>query len=575
MSPSASASPASPNDPPSAVAAPQPAGDREAEARLTLDYLLRRMRSKQDFPALSASISRVQALSESDSDSLHTLCDEILQDVALTQKLLRVVNTAHYRRAGTDPIRTVSRAVSLIGVAGVRNLALSLVLLDHMHDQVHAQQLKEAFLHTVMAGTLASELGSTPAEAEEAFVGTLFRRLGWLLVAFYLPEDAEQMRGLMRRPSPEVASPVLSEAQAAQQVLGVRLDALADAVGAQWCLPEALRACIRSPDGKVPAHTLAGTPERLHWLASLAEAATDAMLHTPPAELGDALTHLQRSHTRALDLPPQALPDAAGRARKRLSELTQALNLSVPAASPAERLLDTFYVDAPHHGADPLPHVPAADASASTSPGLDAVDIDLAETGLTDLGASDLGTPALDPIAILTSGIQDITNTLVEAFSLPSVLNMVLETLYRSLDCRRVVFCLRDARTGELQGRMGLGDGAEVLKAAFHVPLTVSAGAQPDLFTAVCLKNADTLIADAQVPSVARLLPRWFTTHIDAQSFLLLPLVLKRTGQPDRVIGLIYADKARGTSLQIDERTLSLLRTLRNQAIMAFKQSAA
>ena len=56
-------------------------------------------------------------------------------------------------------------------------------------------------------------------EAEEAFVGTLFRRLGWLLVAFYLPEDAEQMRELMRRPSPEVASPVLSEAQAAQQVI--------------------------------------------------------------------------------------------------------------------------------------------------------------------------------------------------------------------------------------------------------------------------------------------------------------------------------------------------------------------
>ena len=39
-------------------------------------------------------------------------------------------------------------------------------------------------------------------------------------------------------------------------------------------------------------------------------------------------------------------------------------------------------------------------------------------------------------------------------------------------------------------------------------------------------------------------------------------------------LGLIYADKARGASLKVDERTLSLLRTLRNQAIMAFKQSA-
>jgi len=538
------------------------AATTETDARLTLDYLLRRMRSKQDFPALSASISRVQALSDSDSDSLQTLCDEILQDVALTQKLLRVVNTAHYRRAGTDPIRTVSRAVSLIGVAGVRNLALSLVLLDHMHDQVHALQLKEAFLHTVMAGTLASELGSTPGEAEEAFVGTLFRRLGWLLVAFYLPEDAEQMRELMRTPPPAP-----SEAQAAQQVLGVRLDELADAIGAQWGLPEALRACMRAPEGALPVHSLAGTPERLHWLASLAEAATDAMLHTPPAELGDALVHLQRSHARALDLAPQALQDAAGRARKRLSELTAALSLTVPASSPAERLLETYYVDAPD----------AVGATATTTAGTvgsAGLDIDLAETGFTDLGAGELEPLALSPIDILTSGIQDITNTLVEAFSLQSVLHMVLETIYRGLDARRVVFCLRDARTGELQGRMGLGEGAELLKAAFHVPLSVSAGTPPDLFTAVSLKNADTLIADARLPAVARLLPRWFTTHIDAQTFLLLPLVLKRPGQPDRIIGLIYVDKAAAGSLHPDERTLSLLRTLRNQAIMAFKQSA-
>ena len=50
--------------------------------------------------------------------------------------------------------------------------------------------------------------------------------------------------------------------------------------------------------------------------------------------------------------------------------------------------------------------------------------------------------------------------------------------------------------------------------------------------------------------------------------------MLKRPGQADRVIGLIYADKAAAGSLHPDERTLSLLRTLRNQAIMAFKQSA-
>jgi HD-like signal output (HDOD) protein len=106
---------------------------------VTLEFLMRRMRQKSDFPTLGASVSRIQAMSEAENESLSRLCDEILKDVALTQKLLRVVNTAYYRRAGSDSISTVSRAVTLIGVAGIRNLALSLMLVEHMQDKQHAQ----------------------------------------------------------------------------------------------------------------------------------------------------------------------------------------------------------------------------------------------------------------------------------------------------------------------------------------------------------------------------------------------------------------------------------------------------
>lgn len=515
---------------------------------------MRRMRSKSDFPALSASVSRVQALSESDTDSLQTLCDEILQDVALTQKLLRVVNTAHYRRAGADPISTISRAVSLIGVAGVRNLALSLMLLDHMQDQAHAQQLKQAFLHTVMAGTLASELASSPREAEEVFVGALFRRLGWLLVSFYLPDDAEQIRQQGGEPGVGEAA---NGQRIVQQVLGVSLEQLADHVGQLWGLPQGLLDCMRSPGELPPKHLLTDATSRVHWLATLAQSASDAMLHTEPVELGQALGQLQRRHQQALALAPDALQDAAGRARQRLTDLTRALNLSVPAASPAERLLDLYYVDAPNQG-----------LSGDATPG------ELADEVQPGALAQADPAPAMDREAILTHGIQDITNTLVESFKLQTVLHMVLETILRGLDCRRVVFCLRDAKSNELVGRMGLGESAEVLKAAFHIPLTLQPSQQPDLFAAVALKNVDTLIADASVAAVTRLLPGWYRTHVNAPTFLLLPLWMKRAGQPDVVLGLIYADQAQAGSLQLDERALSLLRTLRNQAIMAFKQSA-
>ncbi len=524
------------------------------EAELTLEYLLRRMRFKSDFPTLSASVSRVQALSDSETDSMQTLSDEVLQDVALTQKLLRVVNTAHYRRAGTDPISTVSRAVALIGVGGVRNMALSLMLLDHMQDKVHAQQLKVEFLRTVMAGTLASELSHNPKEAESAYLGALFRNLGRLLVSFYLPDDAEQIRKLCEPRSQ--GQPGMTEAQAAQKVLGVSLHALADKVGQMWGLPDGLLACMAPTSADIPTRSMAARPERTWWLASMANAAADSMLNTEPVALGDVLGGLNARYAKALDLSPHALQDAASRARKRLTDLTHALNMSVPAQSPADRLLDHYYVDAPNAG--------QAGGPSALALGLSAEDGAL---------TADMPLPTQDTANVLTNGIQDITNTLLESFRLNDVLHMILETMLRALNCRRVVFCLRDPKSASLLGRIGIGEGVDQVKSVFKIPLTLTAGSTPDLFSVVCLKNADMLIADASAPTIVNRLPAWFRDRVQAPTFLLLPLTMKRPGQPDIVLGMIYADKGKAGSLELNERELSLLRTLRNQAVMAFKQT--
>ena len=92
---------------------------------------------------------------------------------------------------------------------------------------------------------------------------------------------------------------------------------------------------------------------------------------------------------------------------------------------------------------------------------------------------------------------------------------------------------------------------------------------QQDLFSAVCQKGVDTLIADASIAKIAARLPVWYVGELSANSFLLLPMAFK--GAP---LGLIYADKAAAGSIDLGEKELALLRTLRNQAVMAFKQAS-
>ncbi len=165
---------------------------------------------------------------------------------------------------------------------------------------------------------------------------------------------------------------------------------------------------------------------------------------------------------------------------------------------------------------------------------------------------------------VLAAGIADITNSMVDSFKLNEVLRMILETMFRALGFRRIVFCLRDAKTETLTGRFGLGEGVEAVAAQFKVPLKGGT----DLFAAVCAKGADTLISDATVASIEARLPAWYRSGVRAPAFLLLPLMLK--GAP---FALIYADKAEPGGIALGEKELALLRTLRNQAVMAFKQA--
>lgn len=516
-----------------------------------LDFLLRRMRHKSDFPALSDAVSRIQRVANAENESLGSLAAEILKDVALTHKLLRLVNTASYSHAGGGTISTVSRAVALIGFAGIRNLALSLVLLEHMNDKLHAEQIKQEFVRSLLAGTLAAELSPASREAEEGFIAALMCNLGRLLTEFYFPEEAEQVRRLVRpgtAPAREMPRLPVPEAQASVSVLGLGYEDLGVGVARSWGLPDSLQRAMRVPAGMPPSQPPANAVDRQRWLAAASNEVADALLHAEPHEAAQRVQAVAERHARALGLTPRDVAEAVQRARTRLTQLADGLQLHLKPGSAAERLLDRPVDAAQSAFADLLSGHALGDATAPVN----------APSG------------AIDVAGVLAAGIQDITATLVgDSFRLNEVLRMILETMYRALELRRIVFCLRDAKSGELVGRMALGEGSEGIAPRFRVALKPAAGHAMDLFAAVSLKGADTLIADATLPAIAPRLPAWFKGDLAAPTFLLLPLVLK--GAP---IGLIYADQSRPGAIRIEEKELALLRTLRNQAVMAFRQAS-
>ena len=506
------------------------------DGHATLEFLLRRMRHKTDFPALSASVVRIQRVAMSEKDNLASLADEILKDVSLTNKLLRMVNTAHFTSVAGGGISTVSRAVALVGFAGIRNMALSVILLEHMGDKGHAALLKEEFLRALMAGTMAVDLAPQSREGEEAFLGAMFQNLGRLLTEYYFPEEALQIR---QRLGSAPATAAARDA-AARQVLGLGLDDLGAGVARAWGLPDTLQRCLRPPVGEVPTRAVDRKAdqglERLRWLARGANEMTDAMLTADGDAQTAALAHVAQAYAPALGLSARDMLLSAQGARTQLSQMAQAMGLQVAPGSASRRLLQS-----------------AAQVNVELQSALATMTLPLnvAQAQLT-LGLRD--------------GLESVRRAVTSgSMRLNEVLNLVLATLQQALDLRCVVFCLREPGSGHLVGRVGLGAGSVQTCERFRI--ATGSVLPTDLFAAVCAKGVDLLVADAR--TVAARLPAWYREHVYAPTFLLLPMMIK--GVP---VGLIYADKANAGSIVLDDAHLALLRGLRDQAVMALGRGA-
>lgn len=486
----------------------------------TLAFLLRRMRQTGDFPALSDSVLRIQRITSSDNESLHTLSAEVLKDVALTHKLLRLVNAAKFRHASAGEICTVSRAAALIGFAGIRNLAMSVMLLEHMKDRSRARRMKELFLQALLTAMLTDQLTPRTAEHEEAFLAGMLSHLGRLLVNYLFPEEALRIR---ERSRPHDAQ---SEITASVEVLGLSLDQVGQGVAQSWDLPASLRKAMSPPEGEWPKRRLDVPAERLRWQVRAAGELVQTLMDTEPEQADSTLRRRAEQQAQALGCSVEKILEAVQATRSQLAEMAVSLQIDPAPQSKARRLL----------GEDPA----------------DEHNLVLSASGARK---GDL----------LAAGVADLSEAMTaDQPKLSDLLRMVVETLFRSLDASRVLFALRDQRTGCIVGRLGLGEGIEGLQKRCSVDVRTLPAV--DLFAAACLKGVDTLITDGLASKLQTRLPTWYR-QAPAASFLLLPMMIKSAP-----MGLFLIESPQ--AIVLDDRELSLLRSLRNQAVLAFKTTS-
>jgi serine/threonine protein kinase len=513
----------------------------------TLDFLLRRMRSKNDFPALSNIISEINQIVSSESESSSKLARTILQDFALTTKLLKLVNTASYGQFG-GTINTVSKAVVILGFDTVRNIAMSLILMEFLQNKALAVQLKDEVVQAIFTGVVAAQLsvGHNIRDAEEVMVCSMFHNLGRMLSTYYFFEESQEVCRLVEQGEDEV--------KAAIKVLGVSYPDLGLAVARSWNFPPRLIAGIRKlPAGKVGEAQ--GDMDYLTVTINLAHELCEIAASTTPQNKPKALRDLARRYEGATRVSERELSAAIDVGIGELGFRSQQLNISTAKSPLLSRVRKWSGKDAPGAQAKEPVKVSAQELAKKEFGELTNLD------NATEPESSDLR-PS-NPEAILGAGIQDVTASLVSEFNLNDVLSMVLETMYRGIGFNRAIILIRDNKQNAMVARFGFGAGVETVIPRFRFSLPFVA----DVFHLSIDKGLDIAIEDIHAPNIADKIPAWYRASINAPCFILLPVMLK-----DKAIALFYADMLQARGLKVSQQQLSLLRTLRNQAVLAIKQ---
>ncbi len=289
---------------------------------LAVQFLLRRLQRRPEFPAFSNSILEINRLTSEDSAAgLNDLADVVQRDFSLANRLMKISNSAFFDR-GSGGVSTISQAISLVGTRLVRMLCNGLLVFDRLQNDT--TELQDGLVSSFVAGLMARNLGLRLQRslAEEAFICGLFNRLGRNLVIYYLPEEFSDIEHLCANG--------INPVQAQKKVLGSTWAAVGAAIAANWKFPPIIVASMGPILAEPEADTLeSGMTMRL-WahlaneLCEVANVACDAPL--------EELDLLALRYRNAVALSPETLGDLLAGALATFLELAPTLGVAANAS---------------------------------------------------------------------------------------------------------------------------------------------------------------------------------------------------------------------------------------------------
>ena len=394
-----------------------------------MERVIAEIGTKGDFPIAARVLEKLRGAVGRDEGAASEVARIILQDAGFASKLLRLVNSAYYRRGSAEPVSTVTRAVMLVGFQAVRDLMTGIVLVEELLRKGKASPtLRQGIGRALYCGLVSQRISHQVAfpHPEEAYLLGIFSDWGFLWLAAYYPEALEEARALADTRGIPLATAV-------RDLLGDDLATLSAAIIERWQLPPTFASYFHAPPPG-DRGTLTSLNARL---AAIVHVAND---YAHAVERSEAEVAEIAARAEALfGLKPDQLAAAGRSAGEALKE--HALVLGIGPLTP------------PGKAAEPARRPASAPETVAVAQ------------------APGAAPPAPTDSAVLHT-LAEIVRSIVEQRDINDILHMILEGLLRTGGYDAGFLGLVTLARDRIVGRLGCGPGMEEYVASLVVPMS-------------------------------------------------------------------------------------------------------
>lgn len=212
-----------------------PADSTKINHKTFVKGILKKILNNDTFLSFFVQVSEVNKILKMKYSSANDIANVILKDVALTTKLLKLVNSSFYGQFSNKGISTISEAMIILGTKEIQLAAANLKIYELLQDIANIKVLKDkafkALQRSIVARQIAIDEGIQDAEAIQ--ISAMLYDFGEYLVALFSPEVFINIEIL-------VDEKILSKEQASKSIIGISYSDLGRFVASKWNLPASI-----------------------------------------------------------------------------------------------------------------------------------------------------------------------------------------------------------------------------------------------------------------------------------------------------------------------------------------------